>query len=247
MSCIRKEPEKSRSEELLQYARGQKVIQMNVKLLGRLRCQADETKLLSRVRLLLRCCHSVKPFVCARVCKAMNFYDFLMMACLWFLSVCTFPAVSLKWFSVPCFLRFGGWSRPPVSPEGGRPPEGPLPKLEEDSLLQAPGGLQDNVARIQEDLQEKWYLWVLPCLPSRICVTKTHTCKPLAHICLISHRLFTLHFLLLCISKHFWSSTPATTKTLWIIKGLDWSQSYTKSLVLSYTSGLLLIALWVCL
>ncbi|XP_013768139.1 1-phosphatidylinositol 4,5-bisphosphate phosphodiesterase delta-1-like [Pundamilia nyererei] len=34
MSCIRKEPEKSRSEELLQYARGQKVIQMNVKLLG---------------------------------------------------------------------------------------------------------------------------------------------------------------------------------------------------------------------
>lgn len=82
MSCIRKEPEKSRSEELLQYARGQKVIQMNVKLLGRLRCQADETKLLSRVRLLLRCCHSVKPFVCACVCKAMNFYDFLMMACL---------------------------------------------------------------------------------------------------------------------------------------------------------------------
>lgn len=34
MSCIRKEPEKSRSEELLQYARGQKVIQTNVKLLG---------------------------------------------------------------------------------------------------------------------------------------------------------------------------------------------------------------------
>lgn len=49
--------------------------------------------------------------------------------------------------------RDGGRHGPPVPPAGGRPPQGPLLVLEEDPLLQTPGGLQDHVARIQETLQ----------------------------------------------------------------------------------------------
>lgn len=93
-----------------------------------------------------------------------------------------------------CFHRYGGWSWPPVPSKRGRPPQGPLPVLEEDPLLQTPGGLQDHVARIEEIHQVKPDLWVLSHHPRSMCVRPI---RVLAHICLVlwCTRLPPLHYL----------------------------------------------------
>lgn len=66
MKCLQRQPEMSRSQELQRYARSQKVVNMNVKLLGRLHTYLDDLVADVAIWLLgwvssqwILCCHSV--------------------------------------------------------------------------------------------------------------------------------------------------------------------------------------------